>query len=103
VTAEARLLLAASQHRVLGRAVRLVAVDARHDALGYLVALGQREERANGGMAAVAERHRRLLVAPRRAAHRLGERIGGPDHGSSDAPMRVWAKRAADAGAGRLP
>src|SRR5262245_37050846 len=55
VAAEARVLLAIAQQRVLGRPVRLVAVDARDHAFGHLVVLGERERRAHGRMAAVAE------------------------------------------------
>src|SRR5262249_50028612 len=47
VAAEARPLIGVAQQRSFGRAVWLVAVDARHHAFRNLVMLGQREGRAH--------------------------------------------------------
>src|SRR5262249_3902249 len=91
VATEARPLLVVAKHRVLGGAVRLVAVDTRDHAFGHLVVLGEREGRTPGRMAPVAERHRRLLVAPRRAAHRLRKRLACPYHEAPAAPVRIVA------------
>src|SRR5262249_38474223 len=103
VAAEARPLLAVAQHRAIGGAVRLMAVDARDHTFRHLVPLRQREGRPDGRVAAIAERHRRLLVAPGGAAQRLPQRIACPYHEAPAAPVWIVAVGAGHVGARVLP